>query len=128
MGWPAACCLIARAGLDGLGEEAAAFTREAYMAIEDALAHWHGKRHAEAADKVFALVAVKNNGVDETHGSFALIKIQAHGEGQPFAAALRAFVHAVDFHHRAHRAVLFEGHFFDFCPNIFRAWVNPRDC
>src|SRR4030095_11247631 len=46
-----------------LGPESAVFTREAGVAIVDLLAHRDGEGHAEAANEVLLVVAVKDDGV-----------------------------------------------------------------
>ena len=73
----------------------------------DLLAHRHGEGQAEAADEIFLLVAIEDDGVHQAHLLQAGVEIQAHGEGKPLARAGFGFVNTFDLDHDAHRAGLF---------------------
>src|SRR5579864_1624659 len=62
-----------------------ALPREANVPVVDLFAHRNCKRNAQTADKILLLVAIEDDGVDQSHLLLAGVEIKTHDERQPLA-------------------------------------------
>jgi hypothetical protein len=117
--------------LERLGPQSAVLTREAHRAVSGLLAHRHRDLQAKAAHEIFFLIAVKNDRMHHPHRSLTAVEIKPHRERQPFTSCstipCARLVHALNLHHRPHRAGLLDRNFLHEAKINFRASANPRD-
>ncbi len=99
----------ASARLQRLGPEAAVGTGKAHGAVGRCVGQWDVDLQPEAADEVLLLVAVEDDGMDDSDRSLAGVEVEAHGKGEPLAFGGGATMHAFDLDDGAHRAGLLDG-------------------
>jgi len=81
------------------------------MPVVELATQRHIEPQAEAADKIFLLVAIVDDRVHHPNGLAAGVEIQAHHERHP-SAPMRGMA-ALDLHHRTHRTILLQYHLAD---------------
>ena len=120
--------LKAKQRLDRLGPKPITFAAEADVTILDFLAHRHVERHAQPADEILRLVTVENNRMDHANRGQAGVEIEPDVKRQPLARAALGFMHAVEFHHRTHRAALLDCDLLDFAAEFLerRGFVHVQ--
>ncbi len=79
-------------GFDGFSPESAVLSAEADVAVLEFFFHGNVHGDTEAADEVFGLIAVEDDGVDEADGGDAGVEVEADVEGEPLAGGGGGFV------------------------------------